>query len=437
MVTSALIEIGSIKIHAARAAYLFIKKRPFLHLAEIHELFKCKNEYQPMINFFMHFGDNQQPCRIGIAGTGFIGHGLAALIRASRDFTLGRVLTRRPANACPGFERAELTDSLAELIDQSDIVVECSGDIAHGFQIVQTALQAGKKVVTMASEFHATVGSHFVGQGYLTEGEGDQPGSLAALHEEAVSMGFTPLVYGNIKGYLNHHPTREDMQFWSGKNGISLPQVTSFTDGTKMQIEQVLVANGLGASVLQTGMVGPENLTLQETADLLGPKAEAYGRPVVDYVLNRQLPAGVFIVAKHDVTPPDVLRYFKMGDGPYYVLLRPYHLCHLELMKTLRRTRDGGSILLDNGAKPEVIVASIAKQAFAAGDIIDHPIGSFALRGEAMLISTDPEAVPLGILHGARVKHAVEPGQRLTYADVELPESPLVQAVRRMNERSQ
>ena len=40
-------------------------------------------------------------------------------------------------------------------------------------------------------------------------------------------MGFFPLVYGNIKGFLNYNPTMEDMKFWSKKNGISLNQVTS------------------------------------------------------------------------------------------------------------------------------------------------------------------------------------------------------------------
>ena len=39
------------------------------------------------------------------------------------------------------------------------------------------------------------------------------------------------------------------MLHWSRRNGISLPMVTAFTDGTKLQIEQALVANGLGATI--------------------------------------------------------------------------------------------------------------------------------------------------------------------------------------------
>ena len=100
----------------------------------------------------------------------------------------------------------------------------------------------------MNSEFHVTVGSYFVDKGLVTEAEGDQPGVLAQLHEEAISMGFKPLVYGNIKGFLNENPTADDMEYWGNKSGISLDMVTSFTDGTKVQIEQTLVANGLGKS---------------------------------------------------------------------------------------------------------------------------------------------------------------------------------------------
>ena len=45
-----------------------------------------------------------------------------------------------------------------------------------------------------------------------------------------------------MKGFLNHHPTPGEMRYWAKRQGISLRQVTSFTDGTKIQIEQAFVA---------------------------------------------------------------------------------------------------------------------------------------------------------------------------------------------------
>ena len=131
--------------------------------------------------------------RIGIVGTGFIAVGLSLSLRSSRDLMVSRILSRR--------DRAEITNiyepvtrSVDELLDHSDLIVECSGDILHGADVVDAAMEKGLPVVTMGSEFHATVGSYFAKRGSITEAEGDQPGSLAALHEEVVQMGFKPLV---------------------------------------------------------------------------------------------------------------------------------------------------------------------------------------------------------------------------------------------------
>jgi predicted homoserine dehydrogenase-like protein len=87
------------------------------------------------------------------------------------------------------------------------------------------------------------------------EAEGDQPGSLAALHENVRLMGFRPLVLGNIKRFLDKNPAEAEMMHWSAKQRLSLHQTVSFTDGTKLQIEQVLVANGLGADIATACMI--------------------------------------------------------------------------------------------------------------------------------------------------------------------------------------
>ncbi len=362
------------------------------------------------------------PLNVGISGTGFLGRGLYDLVKQAGDLRLAKVLTRRPAGAVTGFEESDLTRSSTEFIDQSDIVVECSGDVYHAAEVVWAAHLAGRPVVTMNSEFHVTVGSHFVESGYLTEAEGDQPGSLAALREEVISMGFEPVIFGNIKGFLNHHPTREDMEFWAGRNGISLTQVTSFTDGTKLQVEQALVANGLGAGILQRGLVGPSGVTLEEAAGSLGPRAQATGRAISDYVLNAKLPAGVFVTAVHPASRPEVLRYLKLGDGPFYTLLRPYHLCQFELMRTLRRAADGGRPLLHNSRVPEIAVVAVAKADLEPGSLIQHGMGGFEVRGEAARFRDEPGAVPAGLLSGARILRRVAKGQIVGWSDVEVPE---------------
>jgi predicted homoserine dehydrogenase-like protein len=361
--------------------------------------------------------------RIGVVGTGFIASGLLALLAGAPDLRPAKVLSRRHPTELSGLAAELHTDSVDELLDASDLIVECSGDVHHAAEVVSAAFKAGKPVVTMATEFHVTVGSWFVGKGVISEAEGDQPGSLAALHEEVTNMGFRPLVYGNIKGFLNHHPTEEEMEYWSRINGISIPQVTSFTDGTKLQMEQAFVGNGLGADIITRGLLGPSGMELREGGEFLAARAKQLGHPVSDYLLNHRLPAGVFIVAEHPHAGAEVLRYLKMGEGPYYTLLRPYHLCHLEAPRTIRRILRGHDPLLDNSANPTLGVAAVAKTKLEPGDRIRRGIGGTKVRGEAAHLAEIPDAAPLGLLSGATLRRRVAPGDTLTLDDVDLPDT--------------
>ncbi|MBU2283009.1 MAG: NAD(P)-dependent oxidoreductase, partial [Gammaproteobacteria bacterium] len=139
------------------------------------------------------------------------------------DLRISRVLTRRNVGTLSSFPLAEvLTNSIDDLIANSDVIVECTGDVFFGTEVIERAFEAGVPVVTINAELQVTTGSYLSGKGFLTEAEGDQPGSLAALREEALQMGFLPLVYGNMKGYLNHNPSPEDMAYWSKRQGISI-----------------------------------------------------------------------------------------------------------------------------------------------------------------------------------------------------------------------
>lgn len=360
--------------------------------------------------------------KIGIIGTGFIAQGLARTLEHHPELELVAMLTRRdPSSPAPYSET--FTNSLDELIDKSDLVVEATGDVVVTTGRIKTIMEAGLPVVTMNSEFHVTTGSWFVDKGYLSEAEGDQPGSLAALHEEALSMGFRPLAYGNSKGYLNLNPTPEDMAYWADKQGISVKQTTAFTDGTKVQIEQAFVANGLGATIVQQGLLGPKTETWQEAAEILAQKAKEIGQPVSDYVISQGRPPAVFITAEHNESEIGPLQYFKLGPGPLYQLPKDYHLCFLEIPRMIYRALSGGKPLLTNSSQPPVSIGAIAKKPLAAGTELPYGIGSFELRGECLLVEENRGHVPIGIIENAVFKRAVEPGQLITWDDIELPDS--------------
>lgn len=235
-------------------------------------------------------------------------------------------------------------------------------------------------------------------------------------------MGFKPVMYGNIKGFLNHKPSENDMKFWSKKQGIRLDKVTSFTDGTKIQIEQALVANGMSATIVKSGMVGAECDDLDRGVELIIDKKRG-NRSISDYVLSPKLPAGVFIAAKHDDNQKKFLKYYKMGDGPYYTFLRPFHLCHLEIAKTVRQIVNERKILLNNSSKPTVQVYGIAKKNLSVGDTIKQAAGSFEVRGEAMLIKPNVDKIPIGLIANATIVRPVREGSVISFDDVEIPDS--------------
>ncbi len=366
----------------------------------------------------------ESPIRIGIVGTGFVSRHFLYELQRRSGYELGRVLTRRPLESCGEYPRPDaLTDSLDQMIEESDVIFECTGDVPYAASTVGPALAAGKPVVTLNAEFHTTLGSYFVDKGLLTEAEGDQPGCLAALDEEAKAMGFTPLVYGNMKAFLNRNPSPEDMKFWAEKQDYSVPMVTSFTDGTKVQIEQCLVANGLNAGIAQEDLIGLETGDLKHAAEELGKAADKAGYPISEYILDRGLQHGVFIVARHDDAQKQPLQNFKFGEGPYYLVIKDYCLVHLEVFKTIDRVVREQRPLLNNSSTPTISVASVAKRDLAPGDFIERGCGSFDLRGICVNIAERPGHLPICLANDLRVQRPVPAGQVLTTADVEMPES--------------
>ena len=365
---------------------------------------------------------------IGVSGTGFIARGIAQMVARLPGYVLKGVLTRRPfSDLGDTFPLEVLTQSVDKLVASCQIIIECSGDSEQAARVLLAAGQAGRQAITINSEAQVTVVSALVQRGYaITEAHGDQPGCLADLDEEARLMGFRPLAYLNMKGFLNLTPTPEDMAYWAQRQGLSLRQVTSFTDGSKLQIEQALVANGLGARLLRPGMLGPEINDITE----LGPLAEqarATGQPVSDYMLLKGGAPGVAILADNPVADlvPGYLPFarLKMKTDDAYLVLRPHHLVHLEIGRTLQRLAQRQGALLHNSTAPHVTVVAVAKRDLPAGHVVTTGLGGFDLRGEAVALADCPNAVPITLTDGAVVRNSVVAGQPLTFADLDLPET--------------
>ncbi len=363
------------------------------------------------------------PTRIGISGTGFIARGLASLLASDpARWRLGPVLTRRNPTQVEGFSGLRITRDPETMIAGSDIVVECSGHVAEARKVILAALAQNRPVLTMNTEFQVTLGAEFAASGMVFEAQGDQPGSIVALAYETSLMGFEPLVYGAQKGFLNHSPTRDDMLHWSLKQGISLHAVTAFTDGTKVQMEHALVADALGGGIARQGLLGPTACNLVEGAEIIAQESYLRGTPLSDYVL---LPGGsgdVFVLATHSA-PPEELSYYKLGCGPHYLIVRPFHLGHFEIPISLANMVSGRAPLLRASNPSRHSVAAIAKHDLPAGLHITRAVGSFVMRGEALEKTAVPDHAPIGLIENACLRQPLRAGQMVMMDDLEFADS--------------
>ena len=122
-------------------------------------------------------------------------------------------------------------------------------------------------------------------------------------------------------------------------------------------------------------------------------------------------------------TPCSAFAKIRTRGGASFLLVKPYYLVYLEAARTLREVVAGRPPLITNSAAPSATIAAVAKRPLPRGHQIDTALGGFDLRGEAVEIAGLEAAVPITLLDGARLTRRLEPGEIVTEADVELPET--------------
>ena len=144
---------------------------------------------------------------------------------------------------------------------------------------------------------------------------------------------------------------------------------------------------------------------------------------------------GVFLIVRTDhprLREAMVLR--DMGDGPYYTLFRPFHLCSIEVPLTcamLAIRKRSNMVPLDRLASE---VFAVAKRDLGAGDALDG-IGGTAYYSliDTYEVATAEGLLPIGLAKGARLLRPVRMDTPITFADVEIRPST-VSSLRRLQE---
>lgn len=310
-----------------------------------------------------------------------------------------------------------------------DVVVEATGALNFGTETILAMLDAGKHVVSFNAECDSLLGWLFherarANDVIYTIADGDQPGVLFRLQQEVERMGFEVTASLNCKRHLNVHQNPETGAGYAARDTTSSHMTTAFGDGTKMQVEQAVVANATGLIPDKRGMHGIESTVATAAVDIPAILS-APGR--VDFTLGGDFGAGVGIVARHpnhDVHEK-AMRFYKMGDGPDYFFFRPYHLVHLEIPTTI------GELILDNEPlvtidEPHVAeVVAIAKKDLDVGEKLDC-IGGFSAYGHIDTADNAAGYLPVGLIEYATMTAEVKLDEPIPLEAVALDETKTV-----------
>jgi predicted homoserine dehydrogenase-like protein len=392
------------------------------------------------------------PVRVALIGAGYMGRGIALQIeKYVEGMRLVAISNRtaekaRNAFAEAGIEavRVDSVDQLEETVNEGkyaftdnallpcqalsvDAVIEATGDVEFSAHVVMEALRNEKHTILMNAELDATVGpllkiyADKAGV-VLTNADGDQPGVIMNLLRFVRTIGYRPVLAGNIKGLQDHYRTPETQKGFAAQHGLTPQMATAFADGTKISMEMVVVANATGFRVGRRGMYGPTCKHVNEAITLF-PHEEMLNGGLVDYVLGAEPGPGVFVIGHND--HPERMKYmdyFKMGKGPFHVFYVPYHLPHLEVPLTAARAvlfRDAAAAPLGG---PVVDVITVAKRDLKAGETLDG-IGGFTCYGttENYEVSRVENLLPMGLSEGCRLRRDISKDQAVGYADVDRP----------------
>ena len=402
------------------------------------------------------------PIRVGLIGAGYMGRGTALqIITAIEGMELVAVSNRTISEAERAYHQAGVeslvqvetvaqleaaiarrqpayTDNALLLCEAEgvDAIIEATGEIEFGAEVTLRAIKHGKDVILMNAELDATVGPLLKVYAdkagvILTNADGDQPGVVMNLLRFVRSIGYQPVMAGNIKGLQDHYRNPETQAGFAAKYKQKPKLITSFADGTKISMEMAIVANATGFKVGTRGMYGPRCAHVTEALNLFSLDELLKGG-LVDFVLGAEPGPGVFVLGYNDnPIKQQYMNYFKMGEGPLYVFYTPYHLPHLEVPLTVARAvlfRDAAVAPL---AGPVCDVITQAKRDLKAGEVLDG-IGGFLSYGsiENSEVCQAENLLPMGLSEGCRLKHDVPIDHALTYDDVEVPEGRLIDRLR-------
>jgi predicted homoserine dehydrogenase-like protein len=395
-----------------------------------------------------------RPIHVGLVGCGQMGSGLVHVthqmagmetvaisdIDLNRPLATFRALGVPESQVCVTSKVGEAQDALragGRVVTQDavllgklgalDAVVEATGLTEVGARVAWTCIMNAKHVIMLNVETDVTVGpmlqrlAQKSGCVY-TAASGDEPGVCKMLFNFAASLGFEVVCLGKGKNNpIDLDATPESCREEAERKGMNPKMLSAFKDGSKTMVELAAMSNATGLVPDVPGMHGPK----ADVADLnkvLIPREDGgvlRRRGCVDYSTGKVAPGVFAIMTSHDPRVRVDLKFLSMGDGPYYTLYHPYHLCNVETpISIAEAVLYGEATIVSRRLVSEV--ATVAKRDLTVGEVIGE-IGSPDILGRTYLYeeARAQKAVPLGIATGGKVIRDIAKGELLTWENLQ------------------
>lgn len=412
---------------------------------------------------------DNRPIRVGIIGCGQMGSGLAHAIDNIAGMRVSAIADIAVDRAVRTFEQIGLAKddirvvgSLGEAVDsirggkavvaedavlltaipEIDANVEATGVTEVGARVAYESIMSRKPIVMLNAETDVTIGYYLnklarrTGALY-TVASGDEPGVLKMLYEQATLMGFQVVCLGKGKNNpINTSITPEECVEEARSKGMNPKMLSSFIDGTKTMVEMAAVANATGLTPDVPGMHGPK-VDLDDLVSQFVPRADGgilseAGR--VEYSTGKVAPGVFAVVHTEDRYIQQDMKFITHCEGPYYLQLRPYHLCDLETPQSIAEAVLLNEVTVTAETTSAEVVCT-AKRDLKPGEKVDG-IGGTDWYGVIYRFdeARSKGAIPIGIGTGGIVKRPIRKGEILTEANFSPDTTTLVYRLRALQD---
>lgn len=403
-----------------------------------------------------------RPIRVALVGGGYIARCIAlqfvtsvkgmrlvcianrTIARAHQAYADAGVDQVQPVSTVAALERAiesgrpAVTEDAALLWQsgQVDAVIEATGHVEFGTHVCFESVRHGKHVVMLGAEVDASVGpilkAHADRAGVvITYTDGDEPGVGMNLYRFLDSMGYQPVLMGQMKGFLDRYRNPSTQQELADRLGQNPAVLACFADGSKLALEAAIMGNATGFTPSQRGMKGYPCAHVNDMLAQFTPDDFSRGG-IVDYSLGAAPHTGAFVICLNEHPEKrKLMAYLKMGNGPLYMFYTPYHLPPWQVAHSVGRAVLFNDPTITPRGAPVCDTIAYAKRDLRAGERLDG-MGGFTCYGLVDRYETcaREDFLPIAVSLDCTLTRDTPKDQPIRYADVTLPAGRVVDRLR-------